>query len=293
MKIDYYSATINDTPQNIMQLSKDVLEAQWIPAKSGQLGYKARAILTASNGNKLATLLWAGNDDMLPHMYSSSDNSIIVSEMLRNYYYDRHTVSRIDVCEDYIADYNKVYKQLARLAKKLGIKVSTAGDWLTPNSPDGRTLYLGAPSSEARVRLYEKGKQQKILNQSYRYDYASKLLGIEQEKDPLDNWVRLELQYKPKDKVTRQELASTEPLKVWGATSWTQLLADKILKQKLDRLEQAPRLPPDDERTLNAMITQYRRYLTNKANELGGFEALGLYLQDEIERINLLRNLKQ
>ena len=50
--------------------------------------------------------------------------------------------------------------------KRNRVKVSTVGDWLTDDAIDGRTLYLGSPTSAATIRLYEKGKQ--IANQLLR-----------------------------------------------------------------------------------------------------------------------------
>jgi DNA relaxase NicK len=37
--------------------------------------------------------------------------------------------------------------------------VSQVGDWLTDNSPKGRTLYIGSRKGSAMMRIYEKGKE--------------------------------------------------------------------------------------------------------------------------------------
>ena len=72
-----------------------------------------------------------------------------------------HSVSRIDVAEDMqeVGLFEKLTDSLLEHGKRNRVKVSTVGDWLTDDAIDGRTLYLGSPTSAATIRLYEKGKQ--------------------------------------------------------------------------------------------------------------------------------------
>ncbi|MFH1818414.1 MAG: replication initiation factor domain-containing protein [Pseudomonadota bacterium] len=57
---------------------------------------------------------------------------------------------------------------------------STRGDWLTPGSPKGRTLYVGNRANGKYCRIYEKGKQ----------------LG-----EPSSPWVRGEVEFKDESRV--------------------------------------------------------------------------------------------
>lgn len=90
-------------------------------------------------------------------------------------------VTRYDVAVDGTLT-DESYEDLARLVADVAmsagfdgrpVSTSVAGDWI--GGRDGRTLYVGAPSSSVRARFYEKGIQ----------------LGSS------DSWVRLEWQVRP------------------------------------------------------------------------------------------------
>lgn len=279
MKIDYYASTVTDTPLNIMAISKDILGGIWMPAKSGQHGYKAKAFLQDEMETTRATLLYEGNRGAYPHVYASSDNSIPLSEMLRNYYYDRHIVTRIDVCEDYdngAEGYDSLSAKLVSYANRRGLKINAVGDWLTEHHKDGRTLYIGAPTSPARVRLYEKGKQ--IAGAWIRQ-------GIQPPSSISLDWVRLELQYRPQTRKAKRLMSEVNPEDVWGATKWTQEVANKIADMDIPRIDVSEVRQSNLDGGYNWLIKQYKHILKAKAVELGGWNALGLDIGDNISNL--------
>lgn len=75
-------------------------------------------------------------------------------------------------------------------------KQDQAGDWLTPGSPAGRTLYIGERGNGKFCRVYEKGKQ----------------LG-----DPLSPWTRFEVELKSRDRVVPWD-ALADPTPYLAAT---------------------------------------------------------------------------
>lgn len=78
----------------------------------------------------------------------------------------------------------------------------------------GRTLYVGSRKGSVRVRLYEKGWEQR---------------GKGNESAPLD-WVRLELQWRPSDTL-RTSALDFAPDEIWGASAWTAEIAQQLLNR--------------------------------------------------------------
>ncbi|TDM20496.1 replication initiation factor domain-containing protein, partial [Macrococcoides canis] len=91
-----------------------------------------------------------------------------------------HKVTRVDAAHD-VDDpdaWETLLGVVLEVKAKYRLKGERGGDWDFPE--DGRTQYLGAPSSPIRTRLYEKGKQPE-------YRHCSR-----------PGWVRLEAQVRPK-----------------------------------------------------------------------------------------------
>jgi phage replication initiation protein len=70
------------------------------------------------------------------------------------------------------------------------------GDWLTPGSPKGRTLYVGNRANGKMARIYEKGKQ----------------LG-----DPESHWVRGEVEFKDESRVLPYDMLTRPDIYLAGA----------------------------------------------------------------------------
>ena len=136
-----------------------------------------------------------------------------------------------------------------------------AGDW--DDFPEkGRTLYMGSQSSPVRMRLYEKGLQPE-------YAHLNR-----------PNWARIEVQVRPA-KEAKETFASLSPLEVWGASRWTRDIAAKVLEQHIDPHPAGTTYRLTDRETaLRWMCKQYGQHLASLAQDLGGWECVGLTLNE-------------
>jgi hypothetical protein len=214
---------------------------------------------------KFASIWWGGNGGGV-HVQSSGEESQDTARKLREAF-PQHHVTRADVCDDYSAPgaWDVLSKLALEVADAEGIKVHYAGDW--HRGEDGRTIYLGAPSSVARGRCYEKGRQ----------------IG----RDP--DLVRMELCVRPKGDA-RLVAAQAQPAELWGAARWSLALAGKLGMGDIDRMRCGTVYRDSDvERTRNALCRQYGPALLAWATEVGGPEALGVALLGRIQEIRTRR----
>lgn len=274
MRCDWYQATINDNIQNVIGILSNNLGGNLKIAQSGMMGYQKRAFLDDENGSTLSTILWDGRTEsqQLPHAFATSENAPDFMNLVRDSWRDSHRVTRIDVCEDLQGSglFEDMSAKLQEIAKSKRVKTSVAGDWLTPDSPDGRTLYVGSPSSPCRVRLYEKGKE--IAKKAFH----SRGWGTP-EGFPID-WVRLELQCRPSKGVQREVSASLPLEEFWGFSAFSLEVADKLAGMNVPRVKPTKYTKNADDAVLDFMVKQYGNVLMRKFKSTGSWEAVGAFL---------------
>jgi DNA relaxase NicK len=178
-----------------------------------------------------------------------------------------HRCTRVDACADFDAPgaFERLLEACQHVKQGHKLKGEKQGDW--EDFPElGRTLYLGARASVCRVRLYEKGKQPE-----YRH--------LERQ-----DWTRIEVQVRPA-KEAKSEFSRLSPSEVWGASAWTRELAAKVLQEHIDPHPAGTtyRLTQRDA-ALEWMCKQYGAHLVDLANDLGGWDCLGLTLRDVIQQ---------
>lgn len=169
--------------------------------QKGANGYKSTASI--KNGDDvLFRVLYNGSQRSMPiNITASGDYAEVGRSMLQElcaeYSYEMYP-TRIDVAYDFIGDFVKAFIYLSK--KKGRIKSSLMGDW--EGRQDGRTYYLGSKNSRARLRLYEKG------------------IEVSQRGLPsIENWQRLELQFRPL-KQERWRVRSYTAEQFVGAVRW-------------------------------------------------------------------------
>jgi hypothetical protein len=155
-----------------------------------------------------------------------------------------------------------VWRQLSKAAlavrKEFGLASRLNGDWIA--RADGRTIYLGAPSSYVQARLYEKGKQ----------------LGSHPD------WVRLEIQVRPSGE-GKSNLASVEAAQLFSVCPWTRALSERVGIPELEAVRiRDPKHPADDERALEYMVRQYGGLLRRTEERLGSWEAVSELLRSRV-----------
>lgn len=179
---------------------------------------------------------WGGHNGDDPHVLSTSESSRDVSQFLRSWH-PEHDITRADVREDYSASdaWDILYQGLTTFASVNHITTNLIGDYL--DAKRGRTLELGSKKSIVCLRLYEKGHE-----------------SGHQNKD----WVRLELQVRPKRKEARRFFSKAEPDAFFGASSWSGKLYHELTSLDVPRVAAGTiRAPTDDEKTYQHLIKQY------------------------------------
>lgn len=161
---------------------------------------------------------------------------------------------RADVAIDF--DEPGVFDALTRIlesvAKSNRLKKSCLGDWIAPNDPKGRTLYVGSRQSPVMVRLYEKGKT--LLE--VRPDLA-----------------RLELEIKPKKLAPRREYVTLEARDLVFCNAWSTDLYTRISGAEPWSYPCPPgtvHRETDHERAFAHLVKQYRDTIKTELDNLGG-----------------------
>lgn len=216
------------------------------------------------SGTEWGSLQWGGRQGERVMLEVKGERTPGTVEALRARF--PHRCTRVDACADFDAPraFERLYRACRTIKRAHGIMGGKAGDW--DDFPEkGRTLYLGAKTSPARMRLYEKGRQSE-------YAHLAR-----------PDWTRIEVQVRPA-KEAKTTFSTLSPLEVWGASAWTREVAGKVLQQHVDPHPAGTtyRLT-DDETSLRWMCKQYGARLVTLANDLGGWECLGLTINEIIK----------
>lgn len=248
MEWDWYQATAHAADDELVGLllaEYDISDVQpCTPVRPFDWG---RAIVRG--GRELARV-FGGGVNPHPHVLATGGEAPALAGILRRYYPDTHYVSRADSCVDFAEDaFDKLSALALEVADLAKLKTLHVGDF--HRCEDGRSIYIGAPSSVARVRVYEKHKE----------------LGEVQPR------IRVELQARPK-KRGRLALAHASADEAWGITSWARNLAVQLGGLEVPRFAAGTVwAAPDVERARDACVTQYGPTLRAWVEEAGGLEA--------------------
>jgi DNA relaxase NicK len=271
MKFDYYSATVSDSPENLRGYLLNNLGGEIEHFSHGKNGYSSGYKIN-DNGETLATCFFGANGGANPFVFASSTPAIEFSEVLRACYPDNHFVTRADICEDFMqaGGFDSMVKMIIPMARKSGLTVSCVGDWLDPLSLKGRTLYIGSTSSQAMLRIYEKGKHQASM--------LSSTVGL---PDGFLNWFRVEFQIKP-IKSNRIFASKASPDEILGTSKWVKNVSEACLNINVPIVKTDSWRHSDFEKTTYFMLAQYGKHLSLMAQNLGGFEALGSHIEQRL-----------
>jgi len=177
LQIDWFEATLDCPTQTILLYAKLIAPDGLITQGNGRHGYKRSIIFT--DDNLTFTVLDLGNGG-LPHIVASGHWSETVRRMCKTMGITGR-VSRVDIACDSLEGWLPAEKRVLQWADDHPkSKLLMVGDFYRQES--GRTYYVGAPSSDRRIRIYEKGIQ----------------LGENPE------WVRVEYQLRPKERSAKE-----------------------------------------------------------------------------------------
>lgn len=263
VEFDAYTATTRAIQwQEAVGLTS--IEGCEIRQRRGHHGFESCVAWRDYSGSEVASVSFGGTHRDRVMVEAKGEHTPIIVQRLREQVPD-HSVTRIDAAHDVDAPdaWDTLLGIVLDVKAKYRLKGPKGGDWDFPE--DGRTQYLGAPTSPVRTRLYEKGKQKE-------YRHACR-----------ENWVRLEVQVRPKGEA-KTAYNTVSPIEVWGASKYTRELAARVLQSELAAL---PAGTVYRESELDGKVrwccAQYGPTLMALKNLCGSWECAGRTLEEIIK----------
>lgn len=294
MRFDWYQGTVEDSvPKVIETLAKlgHKVEANDGPARAYRYlqGWEVQ-----HNDLGVVARVFAGGNGGKPHVLASSDSTDAFVDLVRNEWEGRHLVTRMDAAQDFVEPgaYRRLRRVARRVAKEHRMVFPRHKDELNPEA--GETQYIGSKKSPFLGRLYEKGWEQLsklqgvFKGQPGAVDLILNTVTGEYVK-PAD-WVRLELQARPKGEEARRLAAIATPEEAWTFTDWTQHLAREAMALDLERFYIRTRKVSKQEEAMRWMCQQYGGVLSWYKGQLGDWACVGLELGQIIEEQQRTRN---
>lgn len=263
-RIDAYTASVPEDPTDLVSELVDRFQEtgyRGVHLEAFTPRFYDNGVRIRDEAGQLCTVQHGGRNP-LPMVDTQGGQSAIVSSYLRSAYPD-HTVSRMDSCVDLTAPglYDQVFPDFVRIAREHGLTKDQAGDWFDPTA--GRTLYIGGRKAARRVRLYEKGK---------------KMFGEGQPDADLDH-VRCEVQYRPEHAEQKRSAAALAASAVWGTSPWLIECLESFSGYQAAPVSLRRYRPADAARTRYWLLMQYGPALKVWADEVGGYEHLGINIE--------------
>ena len=291
MRFDWYQTTITAHPDSVLEAVAS-LGQSLKPADSlarmyrGERGYQ----VLSEEGAPVATFISGGSygSDRV-HAWASSDDTEAFVDMVRGEWPDDHIVTRVDACEDFYDSKarNSITRTMRRFAKEKGIRFEVRAKPLDKTL--GETFYMGGNKSEMRVRGYDKGYE--VYNRFkdiFERDGYSIPIGVLTTNDGKEvkpeDWFRVELQARPKDKVGRSIASKLTPKETWALGSWTNEFARQVFALELERAYMRQKKVTKYEQQLRWMCAQYSRPLLALIESSETYEHAIQHLLDIIEQ---------
>lgn len=270
MRFDWYQATIPSHPLALVDaLLADLAPDGQVIAGAGRHNYHQSFTINDAGGHRVALVL-AGGPNGDPNATGSGPITDAFVRSVRSRW-PSHNVTRFDSAQDFCEPgcFELLEKTCRTLAQDMGIK----GRAIVPDDPaEGRTYYMGATTSDVRVRLYEKTAELRRSLPPSRWGEIP------------ENVVRLETQVRPR-KHHKAVAAAVDAEQAWGFSRWTAELALRAMALEVSRIEMQAGRESDDERAWRFMLKQYGPLLRRQAAEVGSWECLGLNIRDDLERL--------
>jgi hypothetical protein len=280
-RFDWYQATVQGSLEAVMAALPGACDgpARWEDMPRAPHGYGSGRKLHDGDGQ--VGMVWWGGTHAHPHVVSSGESAQRVSEVLRAEFGGVHRVTRADACIDYAepGSYERLQALALGVADERGIKVGTAGDHLLTKT--GRTVYIGAPSSHTRLRVYEKADE---LRAKFAHDPA-RLAGVPPEL------ARLECQVRPQTAEAKLAASAVSPVELMGSSAWMRELMRRVAGLELEPFQAARAWrQADDDRAYAALLAQYGGLLKRIRDDLGAWDMVGRQVgHDLAERERLER----
>lgn len=259
VRFDAYTATTGSLMPNAA-MDCLMFDADTVKQGGGHHGFRHRLVVSGADGHQTGSVQYGGQHPDLVMIEVKGERTPAVVDKLRAVA-PGHNCTRVDSCCDFEfpGAFEALLAPCTGVKKEHKLRGSKAGDW-DDFPEDGRTLYLGAATSVARARLYEKGLQPEYRHLN-RADYC-----------------RLELQVRP-SKDSKQIYSQLDALQVWGCSRWTRDLAARVLESEvLAHPAGTIRRETSRDRALRFMCKQYGAHIMSLMHEYGSYDEVGKHL---------------
>lgn len=265
---DWYGATLTDETDQDRVAARLLHDSGALGLSAGRGGFNYPFSYTGAFPGGGSLTIYYGKDKPV-YVQGTSSAAPHVAEVLRRIW-PHHTVSRVDVAFDVdeAGSFEKLWPAVHALTKgRAGkpIKSELAGDWL--DALNGRTYYAGGRASAYRVRVYEKGHEQRASHPDQTFSL---------------DWTRVEAQVRPAKSWDKLAAASATPEELFA---WTPFGAAVI--QVIADLQLTPQSP----RRVDSTDPEYwlaRQYGTVLTRWLLLPDAeLRMMMQDTLTRANV------
>jgi hypothetical protein len=271
MRFDWYQATIPEHPIRLVETIKaelapggDVIEGR------GRHNYHQSFTVRDGRGERVAVVL-AGGPNGNPNATASGAATDGFVRLVRDAW-PVHRVTRFDTAEDFCQV--GAFETAEAVCREVALDMGVKGRAIVPDDPaEGRTYYLGAPSSDVRVRLYDKTAE------------SLRSLPEDRHGEIPDHWARLEAQVRPR-KEWKAYAAQATPEQAWGFAGWTAELAARVFALQVERITMQARRETDHERAYRFMLLQYGGVLRQMFSDLGAWDCVGLTIGDDLRRLD-------
>jgi len=279
-EFDWYQATVPHGVDDVLECLSGLDEGLKLSHARGHHGYAHTAVLGSELRGDVARV-WHGGSHEYPHVVLSGHWAQPGAELIRASF-PEHKVARVDVRQDFDgADaYDRMQVQLLDVAARCRVKVSTAGDHLL--TMKGRTLYLGSPKADVRMRLYDKAEEMrsKIV--------APRTAGIDMAEwyrgwGVPEHLTRLEAQIRPHTPGAKAAFATIQPVDALGSAAWMREVWKQIAGLDLRPVKVGKGWrQSDDERAYRYLLASYGGVLRRLQATLGSWECVGLQLGEDL-----------
>jgi hypothetical protein len=278
-RFDWYQATVPAPVPDVLAALPSLADSPaWERMRKAPHGYGFGQTLNDSQGPVLR--VWWGGSHEHPHVVASGERTPAVADLLRGEW-PQHRVSRVDVCEDYSEPgaYDRLQGIALGVAQEHGVTVGTAGDHLL--TKQGRTLYLGAPTSHTRLRVYDKAAELRSKFQAQ----------PERLAELPDELARFEVQVRPQHTLAKIAAAQADPVSLMGSSAWMRKLMQLVAGLDLEPF-QAGKVwrQSDDDRAYAALLAQYGGVLRRVCADLGSWDCVGRQIGEDLERRSHAKN---
>lgn len=274
---DAYSATVRHDPRHLIDsLEQALMDAGRVTKRiegPPVRFYGSNVVILGEDGHRLVSVRYGGQNGT-PFVEAKGAESSVVAIVLREEF--DHFPARIDSAYDLrsptaMVDLNEIALEFEA---RLGLKKNAAGADIS-NRDRGSTVYLGSRTSQAYVRIYEKGLQ------------IAEEMGLvgDDIPDELRNWVRVELEYKPDKRPARIIAAKLSPRALWGCSPWTRDFAKRALSIDAERVKMSERRESNHERSMRHLFQQYGPTILEQVERLGSWDR---FVEDAQERLGVL-----